>query len=186
MAEVQSNVSYGELEGFLGYQIGDDGSIRSFRVQGGGEAGKLKRKPRLMKQKLTKNGYLEVTLSRSDRLGQVTLRVNRLVLEAFKGKCPEGMEGCHKNGIKTDNRLKNLYWGTKQENMEDREAHGKTARGERSGMAVLDEDKVRWIREKRSQGYTQKWIARKLNVGSSTVHNVLVGNTWSHVDHFLH
>ena len=34
--------------------------------------------------------------------------VHRLMLSAFFGPAPEGHEGCHGNGIKTDNRIENL------------------------------------------------------------------------------
>ena len=45
--------------------------------------------------------------------------VHRLVLEAFEGKCPDGMEACHNNGNKIDNRLENLRWDTRSNNIKD-------------------------------------------------------------------
>lgn len=66
---------------------------------------------------------------------QKTHWVHRLVLEAFVGPCPEGMEACH--GPDRDpgnNRLDNLKWGTMQDQEKDREAHGTRLRGERHGM----------------------------------------------------
>lgn len=50
--------------------------------------------------------------------------VHRLVLEAFLGPCPDGMEGCHNNGDPTDNRLQNLRWDTHSSNMRDMRIHG--------------------------------------------------------------
>lgn len=44
-------------------------------------------------------------------------RVHRLVLTAFVGPCPDGMECLHGEGGALDNRLTNLRWGTKSENM---------------------------------------------------------------------
>src|SRR3970282_914182 len=40
-------------------------------------------------------------------------RVHRLVLAAFVGPCPIGMEGCHDDGAPTNTRLRNLRWDTK-------------------------------------------------------------------------
>lgn len=50
--------------------------------------------------------------------------VHKLVLEAFVGPRPEGMEACHDNGIKHDNRATNLRWDTHRANMEDQFRHG--------------------------------------------------------------
>lgn len=44
-------------------------------------------------------------------------RVHRLVMEAFHGPCPDGMEVDHKNRIRHDNRLENLTYCTHTENM---------------------------------------------------------------------
>jgi hypothetical protein len=53
-----------------------------------------------------------------------TFDVHRLVLEAFVGPRPEGMEACHWNDIKTDNRASNLRWDTRSENTKDRIRNG--------------------------------------------------------------
>ena len=47
--------------------------------------------------------------------------IHKLVLAAFVGPCPEGIEGDHKNFDKHDNRLDNLEYVTKLENV--RRAH---------------------------------------------------------------
>ena len=49
---------------------------------------------------------------------------HRAVLETFVGPCPPGMEGCHNNGNPADNRLENLRWDTRQNNMIDKVNHG--------------------------------------------------------------
>ena len=52
-----------------------------------------------------------------------TVRVHRLVLEAFVGP-PEGRMCCHINGNPADNRVENLYWGTNSDNQYDSVRHG--------------------------------------------------------------
>ena len=42
-----------------------------------------------------------------------------MVIHAFVGPTPPGMEICHNNGIHADNRLKNLRFDTHAANMED-------------------------------------------------------------------
>lgn len=55
--------------------------------------------------------------------------VHEIVAEAFLPERPPGHEVRHLNGDRTDNRVDNLAWGTRQDNADDREAHGRTARG---------------------------------------------------------
>ena len=62
-------------------------------------------------------------------------RIHRLVLEAFVGPCPEGMECRHKDDDKSNNRLDNLSWGTRMENAADRIANGNQWRGEQINTA---------------------------------------------------
>jgi hypothetical protein len=52
-------------------------------------------------------------------------QIHRLVLEAFVGPCPPGHLCRHLNGVPDDNRLKNLAWGTPQENSDDAVRHRK-------------------------------------------------------------
>lgn len=53
--------------------------------------------------------------------------VHRMVLEAFVGPCPDGMQGCHWNGEPADNRVENLRWDTPRSNMADKLRHGQHA-----------------------------------------------------------
>jgi len=53
-----------------------------------------------------------------------SLRVHRLVMAAFMGPCPDGMEVCHNNGNPSDNRLVNLRYDTASGNRLDRQLHG--------------------------------------------------------------
>jgi hypothetical protein len=50
--------------------------------------------------------------------------VHRLVLAAFVGPCPEGMEVRHLDGNPANTRLANLRYGTHSENELDKVRHG--------------------------------------------------------------
>lgn len=50
--------------------------------------------------------------------------VHRLVLEAFVGPCPPGMEACHWDDDPTNNHLSNLRWDTPSENELDKVRNG--------------------------------------------------------------
>lgn len=69
-----------------------------------------------------RSGHLTVSLTAAGK--KRTVLVHRLVLEAFVGTCPPGSECRHLNGDPSDNRVENLAWGTRKENMHDKVAHG--------------------------------------------------------------
>lgn len=105
------------------YEVSDQGRVRSLdRIAKRRDGRTMKVKGRLRKLATNASGYLFVNMSIN---GNVTYRrVNRLVLESFVGPCPSGMESLHGNGIRTDNRLENLRWGTVSENQLDSVRHG--------------------------------------------------------------
>lgn len=102
------------------YEVSDLGRVKRVGAGQGTRPGirKLHANPR--------SGYLSVNLSKGNR--QRTHRVHRLVLEAFVGPCPEGMESCHADDDRNNNRLENLRWGTHAENCEERRTNGRTPR----------------------------------------------------------
>jgi hypothetical protein len=63
--------------------------------------------------------------------------VHKLVATKFHGERPSpAHEICHINGDRTDNRAINLRWGTRQENMIDRDLHGRTSKGLKHSVAI--------------------------------------------------
>ena len=62
-----------------------------------------------------KTGHLSVVLRR----GTSGQPVHRLIMKTFVGTVPENMEVLHNNGDPTDNRLENLRYGTRTENILD-------------------------------------------------------------------
>lgn len=127
-----------------------------------------------------KSGHMYVNLGRS-----VTRRVHRLVLTAFVGLCPEGMEGCHRNSDPSNNALSNLRWGTSTDNKADMVAADRHARGTRMPTAVLTEATAAQALALRGK-MSQASISRLLGVGRSTIQAVHDGRTWKHVREMLH
>lgn len=69
---------------------------------------------RIIKPHLLKSGYLQVELSKNDKMHG--FRVHRLVAVSFVPN-PDSKEFVnHKNGNKIDNRAENLEWATRSEN----------------------------------------------------------------------
>src|SRR5579883_1401312 len=113
--------------GYPGYAVSSDGRVKSIArmtTRGG--------RPARVYEKILR-GYLKrsstgrpatmiVTLKLSGKT--VYVRVHHLVLNAFVGPCPEGMEGCHNDGNPANNSVANLRWDTPSANREDSIRHG--------------------------------------------------------------
>lgn len=69
------------------------------------------------------SGHLVVALYRQGV--RTTPNVHRLVLAAFVGPCPDGMECCHWDDDPTNNRLENLRWDTPRANQLDAVRNGR-------------------------------------------------------------
>lgn len=105
-------------------------------------------------------------------------QVHRLVLLAFVGPCPEGMEGRHLDGNHLNNWLGNLEWATHEVNMQDKTFHGTQLIGVKSPRAKLTEDDVKEIRV--APG-TERELAAKYGVSQVAVHFIRTRKTWKHV-----
>ena len=91
------------------------------------------------------------------------------------------MQCRHFDGDLTNNRQRNLLWGTTQDNIDDQIRHGTKVRGERTGGSKLTEAKVREIRQRYAAGgCTQKQLGYEFGVTQAAIWFVL-NRTWTHV-----
>lgn len=157
--------------GFEGYyEVSDQGRVRSQPRQG--TDGRV-----LSITPSEPCGYMRVRLYRDGR-GSAK-KVHRLVLEAFVGAAPQGADACHNNGQRSDNRLTNLRWDTRQANVADSRTHGTIARGERNGHAKLTREKVAELRALRAAGASYKAISVRFGVSRETARSAAIGATWA-------
>ena len=110
------NEEWRDVVGYEGrYQVSSMGRVKSlerkFPIWHGGER---IQKERILKQAVTHNGYLRVTLYTGNK--PKTLKVHRLVCQAFHENPDNKPQVNHINEIKTDNRASNLEWATAREN----------------------------------------------------------------------
>lgn len=107
------------IPGYEGaYEVSDMGRVRSLtRLD---TRGRLRR-GKLLSPRNARSGHLAIALHNGSRRNFL---VHHLVLMAFVGPRPEGMEGCHENDIPNDNRVENLRWDTRSANLRDSVRNG--------------------------------------------------------------
>lgn len=170
-----------EIPDYYGlYEASDFGGIRGIDRIAGGQNGKRKWPGKILKQKRNGQEHLQVRLSK-DGFAKMHY-VHRLVLSAFIGPCPKGMEACHYPDVSpANNALDNLRWDTHKGNCADTEIHGTRMKGEKNPFAKLTVESVIKARQLRLTGKTLKEIGDEFGVSLSSIHMVLAGKTWRHV-----
>lgn len=170
MSEAHSTVEYREIKGFPGYRVGNDGSVWSCRRKGtvGSSWRKLVPVP-------GKHGHRSVVLCPE----RVSMYVHRLVLEAFVGPCPPGMECCHfPDRNPANNKLSNLRWDTHKNNMADAISHGTNNDGEKSNFSKLSLENVLQIESCAKAGEDLPVLASKFLVSVRTIRRIIQVRTW--------
>jgi hypothetical protein len=112
------------MPAFPGYRVGNDGTVWSCLQRARrGQRRVIGPVWKLLRPDVGQKGHLRVTLF----VDGISVRrlVHHLVLEAFVGPRPEGMEACHfPDWNPANNSASNLRWDTKQGNWRDRKLHG--------------------------------------------------------------
>lgn len=164
------NTEYRDVENELGFRVGDDGSIWSQWLK---EYKSQPWKDRFLGSKWFKQelwvgpkGYQAIYL----RTPYVRRQVHEIVLTTFVGSCPEGLEGCHKNGNPADNRLENLRWGTRKSNIIDSMDHET-----HNILSELSIDDIIEIRKLKKDGMTSSDIADKFFYSVTTINRIVRG-----------
>lgn len=165
---------------FPGYRVSTDGRVESCRGTCGKDRGLLTDHWHVIRPRTNKvSGHLSVKLRRDGKT--FTRYVHHLVLNAFVGPCPPGLECRHKDGDPSNNRLDNLAWGTRAENMADRVDHGTSNRGERHGNARLSEMVVVEIRRLAEAGMDSGAIGARFGIHPEHARDIIKGDRWTHV-----
>jgi hypothetical protein len=165
-----------DIVGYEGaYQISNLGRIKTLPrilIRRNGSPQTIK--PKIRKNTLGNNGYYTLTLQVDGKKIR-TEYIHQLLAKTFIPNPENHPNVCHKNDIKTDNRLENLYWGTRKDNAEDSVRNGRHV----NTGAVLTIEKVREIRTLLAEGFTHGELSRRFHVGITAISNIKLGKTWT-------
>ena len=172
-----SNERWKAIPGYEGfYEVSNIGRVRSLPRKIPHGLGNAYRyvQGQLLSTKPGSNGYQCVMLSKEGDKKLCT--VHRLVMLAFVGPCPDGLEVAHSDGNRLNPRLENLRYATRRENVADAITHGTATYGHKNGGAKLTPAQVTAIR---SDVRTLSEIAAEYGISRTSVSNVKNFKTYS-------
>lgn len=170
-----------DIQGFEGlYAITTDGKIWSYprnrrhKSKKGLEFDVLYKGKWLTNKFNKKDGYFYIILSDKNHK-EITQKVHRLVAMNFIPNTETKKEVNHKNAIKTDNRVENLEWVTRQENATHAAENGLLPSGEKHHNARLSDNDIFKIKELSTQGLSQTKIAKMFGVRQPHISRIITG-----------
>jgi hypothetical protein len=177
------------IPGYEGiYKVSDHGRVwmvgRTYEAWNGQVWCKFIRKAKMVKQHEGPKVKYKLVKLQKDKDGRSWM-VHRLVLMAFIGPRPDGMEACHFDGDPANNKVENLRWDTSLNNQRDRIRHGRTTKGkhvnagEDNGQAKLSYEIAEQIRrEYIPRRMPMRMFAKKYGVCEAVVHDIIHGILW--------
>ena len=150
--------------GFDFYEVSNLGRVRS--LDRPGHPGRIR--------KLSKaNKHDRSTLSLYKDGAMATRTVHILVLEAFVGPRPAGMEGCHNDGDANNCVLRNLRWDTPRGNAADKKKHGTELSADTIHNTKIFSNDLGRVLDLRANGVTLGAIGSWFGCSKQAVHQRL-------------
>ena len=159
--ELTKEPRWARIENYPWYEVSNRGDVRNSRTN------------KILGRRVDKDGYRQVQLY-NDGVG-LNHKVHRLVAEAFIPHDLRHDQINHLNGNKEDNRVENLQWCTRSENI--RHAYDKLQFHANVEPAIrahtkLDDVKIRDAIRLREEGLSVKEIAQLYDVSIYSIYRV--------------
>lgn len=156
----------------IDYIVSSDGKVYSTHNVGRGKYHKE------ISQRENEDGYMVITAGKTHH--RRSMRVHRMVALAFVPNPNNLPEVDHIDNNRKNNSASNLQWisGTDNKKKTPFKRRSSTHKGILNGRARLTETDIVSIRDLYMNGTKQSEIAKLFNVGWSTVHNIIIHNTW--------
>lgn len=164
------------INGFFGYEVSNEGQVRSFKKNGPGTL--FRNTPKLMKLTEDKDGYYKVGLRHNGI--QRILRVNRLVALEFIENPQKLPVTNHKDGNKKNNNKDNLEWATFQSNTQHAFNMGLAVgnRGEKCVNSKLKSVDIELIRSRVLAGESQRSVSKDYPVSYQQISRIIRKENW--------
>ena len=135
---------------------------------------------REMQHTLNADGYPSVRLTFGAKRKRIA--VHRLVAAFYLPERPSAShEIRHLDGNQMNPDASNLAWGTPAENAADRDAHGRTQRGDRHWKAKVTAEQIPVIRKLAEDGVPFRKIGAEYGISSRQVKAIATRENWAHV-----
>lgn len=167
-----------DVVGYEGlYQVSNLGRVKRIGKAPGTVPGYILSTP------LNSDGYPICCLHNN---GRKTTRVHRIVARAFLGTPPTNKpEVNHLDGNKSNNRIENLEYTSRSENLKHvfRCLGREPVRicGEKSGKNAITEEDVREIRKLAGQKIPYSKIEKLYPIGKAQIRRIVILEKWKHV-----
>jgi hypothetical protein len=171
------------IEGFEGlYEVSDLGRVRSLDRM---HPRQYPIKGCIISQRMgggrNHNKYPTITITRVNPKIRTDKLVHRLVAMAFIPNPENKPEVNHKDGDKTNNKVNNLEWSTRKENVRHSSENGLLMTNGAHFNAILNLEQVKEIKIKLANGFKRSALAKEYNIGYATISLIGTGKQWKHV-----
>lgn len=170
-----------DIQGYKGlYQVSNLGLIKSLKkTVSHWRGGTSVLKEKTIKPYKLKTGYLIVQLYKNGN--DKRFLVHRIVAKEFIPNPKNKEQVNHLNGVKTDNRLENLEWCSRSENIKHADENNlRVLKGTNNSQSKLTEEQVLKIRSI-GKSKTLQEIADLYGVKFQCISKILNRKTWKHI-----